>query len=226
MTAVWDTQRIHARLAEAAQADPDLDAFGASRHRYRLASVLREEQIAAFEARHDITLPEPYRSFLSEAGDGGAGPYYGLFRLDGSDMDERDRDESLTPGFLATPFPHTERWNPNHSWPCETWMEDDEYFDPQWVTGSLVLAHFGCGAFYRLVVTGAARGQVWFDDRASDAGLAPDATDFGEWYLRWFTTLPMLEPTDRRGPDPKAAKGGLASLTAKFRRATHKPKVI
>jgi hypothetical protein len=35
------------------------------------------------------------------------------------------------------------------------------------------------------VVTGPTRGQVWFDDRASDGGLMPE-TDLHDWYLRWL----------------------------------------
>ena len=64
-------------------------------------------------------------------------------------------------------------------------MTEDEYFDERRTSGSLVIAEFGCGAFYRLVITGPARGQVWFDDRAADGGLTPEA-EFRAWYLDWL----------------------------------------
>jgi hypothetical protein len=52
-------------------------------------------------------------------------------------------------------------------------------------TSSLVIAEFGCGAFHRLIITGSTRGQVWFDDRAADGGLTPEA-DFPDWYHDWL----------------------------------------
>lgn len=82
-----------------------------------------------------------------------------------------------------TPFPHTEFWNPNST---ELTMTDDESFAPKRVTGSIIIDHYGCGHFYRLVVTGSARGQVWFDGRAGDDGLAP-GPDFATWYQTWLT---------------------------------------
>jgi hypothetical protein len=68
-------------------------------------------------------------------------------------------------------------------------MSEDEYFDLRWTAGSLIIAEFGCGAFHRLIVSGPARGQVWFDDCANDAGLTPGA-EFEPWYLDWLTNLP------------------------------------
>ena len=47
-----------------------------------LGPVLPEREVAAFENRHSVTLPDGYRRFLREVGNGGDGPpYYGLARL-------------------------------------------------------------------------------------------------------------------------------------------------
>lgn len=45
----------------------------------------------------------------------------------------------------------------------------------------MIIDEYGCAAFHRLIVTGEARGQVWFDDRASDGALTPGPT-FAAWY--------------------------------------------
>jgi hypothetical protein len=182
--AVWDAAHVRARLSAMAVADPECAVFGAGRHRYRLGARLSESKVTRFERRYGITLPASYRAFVTEIGDGGAGPYYGLYRLDGSDIPARDRDDRGVPGFLATPFPHVAAWNPNAEHSPER-MSDDEYFAPQWSAGSLVVAEYGCGAFFRLVVSGPACGQVWFDDRAADGGLTP-GPDFRDWYLAWL----------------------------------------
>ena len=152
-----------------------------------------EADVAAFETLHHITLPAAYRSFLLEVGNGGAGPHYGLFTLDGAGLRDDDLQEQYRPGHLATPFPHTQAWNPDFHVPQPEvpkpvgMMTEDEYFDDRWISGSLIIAEFGCGAFHRLVVTGPSRGQVWFDDRAADGGLTPEA-DFASWYDSWLNT--------------------------------------
>lgn len=179
---MWDVEHVLSRLAAMAGADPKCQKFGAGRHRYRLEPVLSEAEVSAFEEQHGVTLPEAYRNFVTQVGDGGAGPFYGLFRLKESRRRDAEWEEREIPDFLATPFPHTEAWTPD---PYKE-LDGDEYDDPQWITGSLNIAEFGCGAFLRLVITGPERGHVWFDDRPSDGGLTRER-GFYEWYMDWLT---------------------------------------
>ncbi|MCO1656814.1 SMI1/KNR4 family protein [Pseudonocardia humida] len=173
---------VRARLAAARAGDPGLRRFGAAEHHYALRPPLDGAAVAAFEARHAVVLPTEYRRFLLEVGSCGAGPHYGLYPLDGSGMEPVDLAERELPGHLATSFPHTEAWNPAGT------MSEQEYSADGRTTGSLVVCHFGCGALYRLVVTGPARGQVWFDDRCSAAGLTP-GPGFDRWYGDWLHAL-------------------------------------
>ena len=189
--AVWNAEHIHQRLSELAEDDPQMRRFGARRHRYRLAPVVTEPDLARFEAAHGITLPASYRLFLTTVGDGGAGPYYGLFRHDGADWPGYlQQHEQRQKPLLGTAFAHTTAFQP---WPdvkpCGQHPDPEDSFDPCWLAGTLILAEFGCGANYRLVVTGPARGQVWFDDLANDQGLTP-GPDFRDWYLAWLENPP------------------------------------
>jgi hypothetical protein len=102
----WHRAEIVDRLDALRRMDPDNSRFGAAAHRYELNQPLAEPQVAAFEAQHGVTLPQAYRTFLLDVGDGGAGPFYGIFRLDRSDLPDRD-DEDRLPGFLAGEFLHT-----------------------------------------------------------------------------------------------------------------------
>lgn len=180
----WNADLIRRRLAELQAQDPDYKIFGARRHRHRLGPRLSAREVAAVETEIGIELPASFRTFLTEVGNGGAGPSYGLYgleeaiRLDAKEFPERP------PDFYTTPFPHPANWDPPPG------DQPDDYEEARWVTGSLALAEFGCGAFYRLVLND---GQVWFDDRCSDAGIVREG-DFSEWYLSWLERAHLPAP--------------------------------
>ncbi len=94
----WDRAAVIGRLYYLRRTDPGLIRFGSAAHRYLLNAPLSEQDVTAFEVRHGVSLPDDYRAFLKEVGDGGAGPFYGVFRLDRSDLPIRAR-EDLLPGF-------------------------------------------------------------------------------------------------------------------------------
>ncbi|WP_199199600.1 SMI1/KNR4 family protein [Amycolatopsis sp. CA-128772] len=177
----WDG--VRERLAGLAAADPGFERFGAREHEYRLGPPKPEAELEEFETRHGVTLPEDYRDFLLTAGEQGAGPYYGLYSLGAPECPFEDE---WRPGFLSAPFPHTSAWNRAEHHPAENEIPDALYEDQRWIAGSLKLCHFGCGAYFRLVVTGPERGRLWFDDRGSDGGISPVGTGFREWYSEWL----------------------------------------
>jgi len=182
------------------------DFFGASEHKYELNPTVREATILEFEAKHFIELPIEYRCFLTEVGNGGAGPYYGLFKLGeiDSDWDHCLWDEC--PGFvgdLSAPFPHTEHWNDLTGEPCYGSLADEiyeqqltlfenHYFASANINGAIPICHIGCNLRHLLIVTGPERGYVWLDERADRKGLSPLAGSDGErvtfyrWYRDWL----------------------------------------
>jgi hypothetical protein len=58
--------------------DRQCQAFGADTHRYLLRPCLAATAIEGVERRMGVALPPALRRFYTEAGDGIAGPYYGL----------------------------------------------------------------------------------------------------------------------------------------------------
>ena len=145
-----------------------------------MRDVLSIEELAAFESAYDVQLPRDYADFLLKIGNGGTGPYYGLYSLSES-LSEDDGDWIRE--FLTSPFPLTAFFNP-----CE--VDDpatvDDLFD-RYLCGSIVLSHHGCGYYDRLVITGPQAGQVWSDGQVSDQGIVPLNCDFYEWYDQWLT---------------------------------------
>jgi hypothetical protein len=152
-------------------------SVGGRRPRYQLNPPLAPAKVEAFERRWNIKLPESYRTFIIDVGNGGAGPYYGLYRLG-------DTDPLLDPDgpLLAMPFPYVTPWNADPLPP----QDDDAYFSDEQIAGSLAVAHFGCGDLLRLVVTGEAHGEVWQDGRGGHYGIWPVAADFADWYAEWL----------------------------------------
>nr|PZN44295.1 MAG: SMI1/KNR4 family protein [Actinomycetota bacterium] len=193
---MWDVDFIHGRIAEIRRLDPEFRLFGAREHRHRLNPPLSTEEILAFEKRMGVELPAAYRTFLATVGNGGAGPHYGLFGLAEALREDEKWHEGM-PGFYATPFPHTTNWNPRFE------EQPEDYEGPSWITGSLILGHFGCGAFHRLVVSGELAGEVWFDDRASDGGVTREG-EFADWYLSWLdeTYRKAREAAEKGVPAP------------------------
>ncbi len=201
-----DVSRILDGLKTLRKRDPQFEIFGAQDHRYELYPVLSEDALREFEQRHGCKLPEDYRTFLLEIGNGGAGPCYGVFRLGEMDDGWTNRPWPTVDGLvgdLSQPFPHTRKWNKRPKFPnvdedhpeFETLLSEHErqYMDPAHVAGAIPICHLGCNLRHWLVVTGREAGHVWVDERADDAGLYPLATllkrrfTFGDWYHRWLT---------------------------------------
>jgi hypothetical protein len=178
--------------------------FGEESHGYELNATLTEEDVAEFEAQHGVQLPEDYRQFLVRVGDGGAGPYYGLFRLGEADdgFEFGPFDDFI--GDLSAAFPHREAWNDLSGKPDEQEAADSDeydrqveafdeaYYDPALVDGAIPICHLGCALRHWLVITGPDAGNIWCDERADCKGLRPiqtngrDRTGFFDWYRDWL----------------------------------------
>lgn len=188
-------KKILDALSSIRLADTARRVFGASTHMYVLNPVVTTASIRQFQDQHQIVLPEDYVVFLTEIGNGGAGPGYGLLPM--------GVFESHSVGVLSLPFPHRAQWNltatefesqkqsGTHTLPENF---DDWYFSGHFVNGAIPICHEGCGYYNLLVVTGENSGTMWIDGRCSDGGIAPltrydgDVHTFASWYSEWLTT--------------------------------------
>jgi hypothetical protein len=118
-------------------------AFGARSHGYRWGTVLPAPLLAARGGDGD-ELPTDFRRFVTEVGNGGAGPFYGWGPF----------EPSLLNGVVRKPFVADEG--------------DDED------RATIMLHVHGCGMYDFLVLRGEGAGEVWFSDdrcRAHPYGL-------------------------------------------------------
>lgn len=134
--------------------------------------VLSADELTAFEREHRVSLPEGYRAFLSEIGNGGPGPGEGLPSLAESVQLAPTSD-------FATPFPFSKReWDERAS--AGDYDEEEEYEQP----GLLWLGtpHDPWVSVY-LVVTGEDRGMMW---------------GFGHIHGGWMPEAPTAEEDERQ----------------------------
>ena len=201
---------IHERLQQLASLDPTFQAFGAAEHQYQLNPCLNIQDIRAIESQYGIQLPEDYVWFLSQVGNGGAGPFYGLYAIEDSVEVHTDFGSPMS---LNTPFPLTQAALPDET--LLSLLEDqleaaqeagdedletelyEQYqallFPAEWANGYLHLCDYGCGISFFLVITGEDAGTVWENSAVDAAGLMP-STEFGntvklgflEWYQLWL----------------------------------------
>ena len=69
------------RLQTLKRLDLDCACFAARSHGYDLNPPVPEEEVARMEEKHGCRFPDEYRRFITELGNGGAGPAYGVFPL-------------------------------------------------------------------------------------------------------------------------------------------------
>jgi SMI1 / KNR4 family (SUKH-1) len=164
--------------------------FGADGHQFELNGVVLEADLVAFERKYRISLPHDYRQFLTHLGNGGAGPFYGVFPLGMADdnfelRDWQERDNLV--GILSEPFPFQEQWNDISPMPPE-----ETYWGTALVNGAIPICHEGCALRIWLVVTGDQAGFLWEDKRAEYGGLTPlrlangPFATFAAWYEDWI----------------------------------------
>jgi hypothetical protein len=187
--------RIAEKLHRLREADRAFSVFGSYAHGYLLGPRLPERDLLAIEQRLGIHLPTEYRLFLAHLGEGGAGPYYGLFRLDGDDS-----DDITNPECICKPFRWSEAFNP-YDWedPCgqeDVWCDHEQVSgNPQIilsVPGALYICNFGCAIRFFVVVNGPCVGEVWRDSQTDEAGIIPERGEDGRhlgflnWYENWL----------------------------------------
>lgn len=173
--------RILQKLAQARSRN--LECFGSHSHGFRLNVPISESELQAFETSHKIRLPEDYRTFLTHAGNGGAGPYYGIFPLDKwDDFADWFRDGDLPDNFLALPCPLHPKLKLTENW-------EDSFDESTPYQGTLSLGSQGCSYGMQLIVSGAAVGRVVYVDVDGQKPYICNEPDFLSWYERWLDEL-------------------------------------
>lgn len=183
--------------------------FGADAHKFVLKDPLAESAVLEFERKHKVQLPADYRSFITTIGNGGAGPYYGIFPLgymDGAHAAVQPwSEQNGIIGVLSEPFPLSKDWNDLTGMPPDGLISvdvaeyarlldqfDKKHWNSSIVNGAIPICHQGCALRIWLVITGEEAGHLWQDQRSDYGGLAPlllqdgSHATFSNWYYEWL----------------------------------------
>jgi hypothetical protein len=193
---------------------------GASTHRYALSPVLPETEVAAFERAFGVALPGEFAAFLTQVGNGGAGPGYGLYPL--AKAVEAFRLQQAWAEQKGRPLPRLDRPFPltaavaDGLIACRRTIPFRGNFQPHVATalrldGIMDICHHGCTAYEGLVLCGEQRGRVWGSGgpgyRWSANGPGPGSLDFLSWYEQWLDGALAPEAVERRTRQAEANGG-------------------
>ena len=198
----------HIRDALARLRASQATVFGADSHQFLLNPTLAEADVLAFERLHNVLLPAEYRHFLTTIGNGGAGPYYGIFPL--GEMDDNHslaawQEQGDVIGVISEPFSLETEWNDLAGMPPDQLLEADtaeyerqwdefteRYWHPSLMNGAVPICHEGCALRVWLVLTGVQAGRLWHDGRSDFTGVKPlrladgSHATFSLWYNEWL----------------------------------------
>lgn len=161
-------------LEQAKAADPDRKQSDC----YEWNPPVSQTDLEAFEQEIGTTLPETYRRFLLEAGNGGAGPFCGLFSLQQVRgwLDWKVEPEEcpfLRPGMDAD---------------VAQWLWND---GENWKRGCIPIGSEGDTYFTLLLVAGPNRGRVVYVEYEASWVFFPEEPDFLCWYTRWLREVAL-----------------------------------
>lgn len=187
--------RLKNAVHHAAKVDREYKIFGSSKHQYKYNPPISLEKVREFERKYNVILPEIYVEFLTTIGNGGAGPYYGLYSLEYIDSDRnRGWDFSFdnTNNVIIKPGLTKELWN-EYVTKLENEENDEKYEEiiAELTNGIIVIGTQGCTGDHILLCKGEYSGQVAYIDWNLLEDYPPHFTgmNFDEWMCLYFEEI-------------------------------------
>ncbi len=195
-------------LNQAKNIDSKYELFGTNKHKYQLNPPVASSFVRSIEEKYDFLLPDDYFQFITEVGDGGAGPHYGIEPFedlvkrsliqDAEEYNELYR-KSLKNSFTPRPMLPDELENYAIATKTSYEQNPDEYFvydksdeDAECnFDGFYILGTQGCQWDFGIVTAGKMRGKVFVTDNIGAYCLIADS--FEEFYKNWLISISDTE---------------------------------
>lgn len=178
--------------------DTEYKIFGASSHKY-ITNRVSEKEIANFEHKHSIILPDEFKSFLFHIGYG-AGPDYGIYSLSEMETEFEDFRDCLSPT-ISNLYSACELSDGDAEALIDKKKKSPrEYFYKKLhsCNGILPIQTQGCTYYSCFVLNGEQNGKIWYLDTNEFEVLPGGITreiSFFEWYENWLdNSIKQLKP--------------------------------
>lgn len=174
-------------LAELArERNPHPQEFGAIKHGYKFNPTIGIDKVREFETKCGLKLPDTYVLYLTQIGNGGAGPDYGLFALE-----EIKGFYNPEAEIFLDKKDNTMEWAEMCRIHDELLDNDnDEYLkiEERALNGSVIIGTPGCTMYTVLMCEGENYGKIGVVDLDMVEECAPHLSDktFEEWILEYF----------------------------------------
>ena len=191
--------RIEEKLAKAKRFDRGLKVFGAESHKYKVSKCISKKEIAAFEERYFVSLPECYTSFLTYIGNAGisycdssAGPFYGIYPM-GRGVNEFVDNPELSLYKTPSIFPRIS----DNEWELLIGkihaddITDEEYEEGchNIYSGLLCIGSQGCQSYHAIILNGEHTGRVVNVSIDLIKSKFAYEDNFLDWYERWLDEI-------------------------------------
>lgn len=190
-------QRIKDKLSRAREVDNDLTVFGADSHKYQVNRPVTAEEVSKLEEKYGIELPDCYKSFVLQVGNGGigygdssAGPFYGIYPL-GKNVDELIGDNTetyLRNECVISPEMSDQYWQSLNENIDRDDISDEDYEKEQGKIfgGMLPIGSQGCSYLHGVIINGAYKGRVVNISIDREKPVFTFENNFLDWYERWL----------------------------------------
>ncbi|MDE7400196.1 MAG: SMI1/KNR4 family protein [Oscillospiraceae bacterium] len=177
---------VKSLAVKARERDTKFHRFGALGHRYEFNPPILIDKVHEFEAASGLTLPEAYVLYLTQIGNGGAGPDYGLFPLEKIKAIYDPNEE-----IFLDKKDYDEEWVEI----CRAYDESLENDDGEYLriesrafNGSVIIGTPGCTMYTILMCKGENYGKIGVIDSDMVEEYVPQISDktFEEWILEYF----------------------------------------
>ena len=191
-------QRIKDKLPQAKKADESLKVFGADSHKYQLKEPVTAAEVAKFEEKYGVNLPDCYKSFILQVGNGGisyaksaAGPFYGIYpfgeNVNGLIYD--DTEKYLKNNCVIYPGISDQDWGVlTAKIDGDDDISDEDYEKElgKIFGGILPIGAQGCSFIHGIIINGAHKGRIVNLSLDRQTPRFTFEHNFLDWYERWL----------------------------------------